>query len=304
MQKVKETTIEDVIFEDNAMMIEHAENWNTDIVPEHEDIDCDDFNDPLNVSEYVCDIFDHCFQDEVKFMSNFRYMENQVEIQDRMRSILIDWLIEVHLKFTLLPETLYLAVNLIDRFLERVGVRKTQLQLVGMTCLFIASKYEEIYPPECNDFVYIAANAYSREDIFEMEQNILNTLNFSLTAPTSLYFLRRFSKAARSDYRAHTLCKYILELSLIDIKMLKYKPSMIAASSVLLARIMLNIDDRWTSTLKYYTRYESGDLSECVRDQAKLIVENQNTKQAAFRKYCLGRFDNVALIKVQEENLP
>lgn len=231
-------------------------------------------------------------------------MENQVEIQDRMRAILIDWLIEVHLKFTLLPETLYLAVNLIDRFLERVGVRKNQLQLVGMTCLFIASKYEEIYPPECNDFVYISANAYSREDIFEMEQKILNTLNFSLTAPTSLYFLRRFSKAARSDYKAHTLCKYILELCLLDIKMLKYKPSMIAASSVLLARIMMGIDELWNSTLQHYTKYEQCELYECVRDQASLIITNQNSKQAAFRKYSLGRFDSVALIKVPQENLP
>lgn len=237
-------------------------------------------------------------------MTDYRYMEKQVEIQERMRTILIDWLVEVHMKFTLLPETLYLAVNLIDRFLEKVSVRKNQLQLVGMTCLFIASKYEEIYPPECNDFVYISANAYTREEIFEMEQKILNTLNFSLTAPTSLYFLRRFSKAARSDYKAHTLCKYILELCLLDMKMLKYKPSMIAASSVLLARIMIGNEQIWTPTLKHYTRYDQTDLYECVREQANLVILNQNSNQAAYRKYSLVRFDSVAQIKVPIGKIP
>jgi G2/mitotic-specific cyclin-B, other len=79
-----------------------------------------------------------------------------------MRSILVDWLIEVHLKFKLLPETLFITVSIIDRFLEKVRVQKSRLQLVGVTALFIASKYEEIYPPELKDFVYITDGAYKK----------------------------------------------------------------------------------------------------------------------------------------------
>lgn len=269
----------------------------------YEDIDESDFDDPQSVSHYVNDIYDHCFDTESSFMANPNYMENQYEIQERMRGILIDWLIEVHLKFELLPETMYLAVNMIDRFLEKVSVRKSQLQLVGMTCLFIAAKYEEIYPPECNDFVYVSANAYTREEIFEMEQKILNTLNFSLTAPTSIYFLRRFSKAARSDYRTHSLCKYILELSLVDMRMLKYKPSMIAAASIILSRIMMDIDEIWTPTLQHYTRYEPNDLIECALCQVDLLKASQTKKQAPFKKYSLSRFNSVALIPVPEEKI-
>lgn len=86
-----------------------------------------------------------------------------------MRAILIDWLIEVHLKFKLLPETLFLTVNLIDRFLEKAIIQRTKLQLVGVTSMLIASKYEEIYAPEVRDFVYITDKAYSKEEILKME---------------------------------------------------------------------------------------------------------------------------------------
>lgn len=232
-------------------------------------------------------------------MARCDYFQNQSEITEKMRAILIDWMLEVHLKFRLLPETMFLAVNLIDRFLERVDVKKSQLQLVGMACLFIASKYEEIYPPECRDFVYIADNAYTREEIFEMEQKILNVLDFALTAPTSLYFLRRFSKAAHSDYKTHTLCKYIIELSLLDLKMLQYKPSEVASASVLLARIMTKQQTLWTPTLEHYTTYRMDNLESCVRDQARLVDQCQHGKlQAAFRKYSHQKFDEVATILV------
>ena len=93
-----------------------------------------------------------------------------------MREILVDWLVEVHLKFKLLPETLYLTVNLIDRFLEKQNVMRNKLQLVGVTAMLIASKYEEIYPPIVTDFVYITDNAYSKKEILEMEEQILVSL--------------------------------------------------------------------------------------------------------------------------------
>lgn len=86
-----------------------------------------------------------------------------------MRAILVDWIIEVHLKFKLMPETLFITVSLIDRFLERVQIKRHNLQLVGVTAMLIASKYEEIYAPEVNDFVYITDNAYTKQQIFEME---------------------------------------------------------------------------------------------------------------------------------------
>ena len=92
-----------------------------------------------------------------------KYMKYQEDINPFMREILTDWLIEVHLKFKLQPETLYLTMNLIDRFLSKTSINRKNLQLVGVTANFIAAKYEEIYPPNVNDFVYISDNAYTRD---------------------------------------------------------------------------------------------------------------------------------------------
>lgn len=119
-------------------------------------------------------------------------MVNQTDINASMREILVDWLIEVHLKFKLLPETLYLTVNLIDRFLEKQIVLRNKLQLVGVTAMLIASKYEEIYPPIVTDFVYITDNAYSKTEILEMEEQILTKLSFGIHFTSQYRFLERF----------------------------------------------------------------------------------------------------------------
>lgn len=105
----------------------------------------------------------------------------QDDISEKMRAILIDWLIEVHLKFKLRHETLFLTVNILDRFLAVQKVARQRLQLVGVTALMLAAKYEEIYPPEVRDYVYICDNAYTREQIVQMEQLILSKLSFRLT---------------------------------------------------------------------------------------------------------------------------
>ena len=110
---------------------------------------------------------------ESLFLPKLGYMKIQPDINDRMRGILIDWLIEVHLKFKLVPETLYLTVNLIDRYLEIDVTSRDKLQLVGVTAMLIACKYEEIYPPEVKDFVYITDNAYTKQEIMDMEYKML-----------------------------------------------------------------------------------------------------------------------------------
>lgn len=122
-------------------------------------------DDPLCTTDYVQDMYD-LFRNKEKITSVLPvYMEEQSHINERMRTILVDWLVEVHLKFKLVPETLYLTVNLIDRYLERQEVTRSCLQLVGVTCLMIASKYEEIYPPGVHDLVYICDRAYTRREV-------------------------------------------------------------------------------------------------------------------------------------------
>ncbi len=147
-------------------------------------VDKNDHEDPQTCSEYAKNIFDWLLQTENKPNNNNyvnpAYMRNQIDINERMRSILIDWLIEVHLKFKLVPESLYLTVNLIDRYLEKEQVNRQKLQLVGVTAMLIACKYEEIYPPIVKDFVYITDNAYTKEEILEQEHRMLRVLDFNI----------------------------------------------------------------------------------------------------------------------------
>eukprot|EP00349_Pseudokeronopsis_sp_Brazil_P011844 CAMPEP_0202979110 /NCGR_PEP_ID=MMETSP1396-20130829/85350_1 /ASSEMBLY_ACC=CAM_ASM_000872 /TAXON_ID= /ORGANISM="Pseudokeronopsis sp., Strain Brazil" /LENGTH=163 /DNA_ID=CAMNT_0049718387 /DNA_START=789 /DNA_END=1280 /DNA_ORIENTATION=- len=156
-----------------------------------------------------------------------------------MRAILVDWLIEVHLKFKLLPETLFLTVNLIDRYLSLVTISRGKLQLVGVTSMLIASKYEEIYAPEVKDFVYITDKAYSAGEILQMEQSILQALDFDLTAPSAYRFLERLIKVVSGDELLFNQARYLIELPLIEYRMLKYTPSNVAASALFLAQKIL-----------------------------------------------------------------
>jgi cyclin B len=120
-----------------------------------EDIDALDRDDPLSVTEYVNDIYAVLREREKQFRIPADYMKEQFDINERMRMILLDWLVEVHLKFRLLTDTLHLAVYIIDRYLSLKQIIRDELQLVGITAMLLASKYEEIYIPECGDFIYI-----------------------------------------------------------------------------------------------------------------------------------------------------
>ena len=145
-----------------------------------DDIDERDAEDPLCATGYVSEMYVLFRENEVASSVRPVYMEGQPHINERMRSILVDWLIEVHLKFKLVPETLYLTINLIDRYLQLKEVSRPKLQLVGVTSLLIASKYEEIYPPELRDLVYICDRAYTRQDVSKTEPTP------SLLAPSPL----------------------------------------------------------------------------------------------------------------------
>ena len=162
-----------------------------------EEIDRAQEDDPQQVAEYCRPIIKHLQSVETENLPSQAYMGRQGDINEKMRGILVDWIIEVHLRFKLLPETLFLTVNLIDRYLEKTQIMRTRLQLVAVAALLIASKYEEIYVPDLKDFVFISDNAYTREEIIEMERSMLVKLEFSITTPSSYRFLQRFAKVAK-----------------------------------------------------------------------------------------------------------
>jgi len=170
-------------------------------------------------------------------------MDQQADINAKMRAILVDWLVEVHMKFRLVPDTLYLCINLIDRYCSHVSVARSKLQLVGVTALLIACKYEEIYPPEVRDCVYITDRAYNRQEVLDMEQDILQRLRFKITVPTAYPFLLRFLNMTKASQLSRIAANYYMERTLQEHDLLKFKPSVVAASAVVLALNNPDISD-------------------------------------------------------------
>jgi len=228
-------------------------------------------------------------------------MAHQSDINEKMRAILIDWLVEVHLKFKLMPETMFLTVNLIDRFLERKLVVRQKLQLVGVTAMLLASKYEEIYAPEVRDFVYITDRAYNREQILAMESAMLSTLQFNLTCPTQLHFINRYIKASRvaDDHgKLKYLVRYYVERTLQEFSMLKYLPSMVAASAVNMAMRSLAVG-AWDATMTHSTGYSEEELMNCVRDMEGILqYASTSNLQAVRKKYAVARYREVSSVSL------
>ncbi|XP_025780181.1 G2/mitotic-specific cyclin-B1 isoform X3 [Puma concolor] len=157
------------------------------------------------------------------------------------------------------------------RQLENNCVPKKMLQLVGVTAMFIASKYEEMYPPEIGDFAFVTDNTYTKHQIRQMEMKILRSLNFGLGRPLPLHFLRRASKIGEVDVEQHTLAKYLMELTMLDYDMVHFPPSQIAAGAFCLALKILD-NGEWTPTLQHYLSYTEESLLNVMQHLAKNIV--------------------------------
>ena len=235
-ERVTVETKEEVIVEPPKLETDAANNASMAAVA---DLDAEDIDDPLMVAEYVVEIFEYLQELEVATMPNPEYMDHQENLEWHLRGVLVDWLIEVHTRFHLLPETIFLAVNIIDRFLSARVVELDKLQLVGITAMFIASKYEEVLSPHVQNFKHVADDGFSEEEILKAERFVLAALNYDLSYPNPMNFLRRISKADNYDIQTRTLGKYLLEISLLDHRFMKYHPSHIAAASMYLSRLIL-----------------------------------------------------------------
>jgi G2/mitotic-specific cyclin 1/2 len=206
-----------------------------------------------------------------------------------MRTTLIDWLLQVHLRYHMLPETLWIAINLVDRFLSVRVVSLQKLQLVGVTAMFIASKYEEILAPGVEEFVYMTENGYTKEEILKGERIILQTLDFSVSSYCSPYsWVRRISKADDYDIQTRTLSKFLMEVTLLDHRFLRCKPSMIAAIGMYVARRMLGGD--WNDAFVFYSNYTERQLVPAAILLCERLTETGFDKVYVYKKYSNKKF--------------
>ena len=230
-------------------------------------------------------------------------MYDQPDINDKMRGILIDWLVDVHKKFKMVPETLFLSVYIVDKYLEKHHVQRSKLQLVGVAATFISSKYEVIYPPHISDFVEITNRTYSKHEIIDMESMIMKSLDFNLTRPSSLRFFDRWTQILRiqeSD-KMYQLGRYLLELGLVDYKFTKYLPSNMAASALYLAMKIFGKNDFWNGTISYHSKYDEKDVRTCAKDLCMVLQKQgdmSSNLQAVKRKFSAANYQEISNISL------
>ena len=250
---------------------------------------------PQLVEEYFDEIYDTLKSTELEHLPEKDYMSKRTDITSKMRSILLDWLVEVHMKYKLKPETLYITTNIIDRYLSIKDIKRTKLQLVGVTSMFIASKYEDIYPPEVSDFAYITDNAYTKKEILKMEIDILSTLNFNITFPTQYKFIEIYKRILNFDDKTFCFSWYCLELCLIDYKMIKYKPSFLAACAVFCAYRLLDLDERGVPEKLGFCYAE---MKSCCLEICGLIDDQKRSNlRGIYKKFSLEKYYKIAHMK-------
>ncbi|KAL5640256.1 hypothetical protein ACGC1H_007505 [Rhizoctonia solani] len=249
-----------------------------------DDLDAEDGDDPTMVAEYVAEIFEYMKELEVRTMPNPVYMSAQPDLTWEMRGILMDWIIQVHSRFRLLPETLFLATNIIDRFLSMRIVSLVKLQLVGITGLFVASKYEEIMAPSVQNFLKVSDSGYSEQEILQAEKYILRTIGWDLSYPNPMSWLRRASKADAYDVQTRTMAKFLVEVSVVEEKLLKCTPSLLSAASLWLARLILDREE-WNANLEHYSGYSEEALLPCANIMLNYIVQPPSAHESLWKKY-------------------
>jgi G2/mitotic-specific cyclin-B, other len=276
---------------------------------EVDDIDARDADNAVLCSTYVEAMYEGFWETEAQFQVSPDYLDRQPYINTKMRAVLIDWLVDVHLKFKMVPETLYLTVNILDRYLEKHEVRKSKLQLIGVASILLAAKYEEIYPPEIQELVFITDNAYNAREIIETEAIVMKALDYNLTVPTIHTFLCRYLKAAHADRTMVQMACYLAERSLQEYSTLKYPSSLIAAKAIHSARMSLRRHP-WSPTLVHYTRYDEPDMEACGHDmreylKAAVAAVAANTSSpgnalqtAVARKYSGSKFGGVSRMPI------
>lgn len=262
-------------------------------------IDQDVITYPEYVSEYANNIYKYLLEQESSFYTiGDYYTTSQPYLTTDMRLTLVEWLIEIQTEFGLRQDTLFLGVNIMDRYtFKEHNIAREKYQLVGATSLWIASKFEEITAPMAEDFVRKFVDFHTIEQFFELEKNIMHKLGFRMNAPLSCHFLRRVSHCMESDNIIHNMAKYIIELCLIDYNMsTSFYPSMLASSASFIAhKVQQQVP--WNNTATHYMGITYDTLQPCVLQMSQMLTKIHKSKHPnVYSKYTHNSLYNASLI--------
>ena len=246
-----------------------------------------DKEDPCFCLEYAKDIYEHLRTLEVRHRLGVDYIDAQHFICPQMRTVVVDWMVCVQVRFQLLQDTLFLSVTLLDRFLAVHPILKEELQLVAITALLLASKYEEVCALQVADLVYVTDNSYTASHVHAMESLMLKALDYFLGTPTATCFLRWYSRVAQLSVEAHTMAKFLVELGVTQYFVHRYLPSMLAAAAICFStRLIQENSCKWTIDLEHFVGYSESDLRPCMRWLSRQVLAIPTARhQAVSKKY-------------------
>lgn len=223
----------------------------------------------------------------------------QPQVNVGMRAILVDWLVQVHYEWKFSPETLFLTVEALDRFLCcGTVILRSELQIVGVVCMFIVSKYMDCSSRTASDWVWITAKAYTEMELLAKEREILAALQFQIVVPTALGFLKHYAAVVDCEQTCFCLAQYLLELGLVDydLGIADRKPSLRAAGALYLSRELLGEQLVWPFQVAELAKVSDEDLKSCVQSMKSLldVAPNSNSFAEVYRKFSDQRFRAVA----------
>ncbi|RMX65653.1 hypothetical protein DD238_006931 [Peronospora effusa] len=259
---------------------------------------------PGTMDEYGCSIYESLRAREHRYHVTEDIFAKQQSVRPKMRAVLVDWLVEVHQRFELEAQTLYLTVNYVDRYLAQISVNSQRFQLVGVAALLIASKFEEIYPCDMDDLLYICERSYSKTDLVDCERDLLNVLKFNLAVPSVSsflgYYLEHFEE---EDKLIGQLANYFGECSLLDFRFgATYEPSIVACACLLAAYCYIENQTPnlvWNYRLVELTGYAVEAIVPCTQDLSSILIQPTELTAAA-TKYSSIEFGEVACLLLDD----
>ncbi|EGR29502.1 n-terminal domain protein [Ichthyophthirius multifiliis] len=254
----------------------------------------ENYKNPQQVLEYRSEIIQNLYKKETEIIIFNSYFSFQYDITDCMRTILIDWLVLVNFKFNLLPETLYLTVHIIDKYLSRKQIQRQKLQLLGISALFIACKYEEIYPPSLQDICNSIKGIFYKGQILQMEGDIIQSLNFEITFPSIFRFCEYFCCFFNFQDQEKFLAFYFCELALLEIAFQQFRGSVVGFSACFLSLKILKNECLWnfSGNMEIHEELNEDRVRCCVKQivQLERKIEDNFQYQNIKKKYSQNQF--------------
>ena len=253
------------------------------------------------LDDYGEDIFKNIKKDERMNVCDYSSkdlfrLQDKKFINARNRGIIFQWLVKNNHKWKLNDDTIFMAMNILDRYISKYKVENSEFQLVAISSYLIASKYEDIYPPYIDELSQICNFIYTNDDIIRKEYEILSGLNFDILYNSSYKFLTFLhSIADKENMQLFYLAQFILELSLENIEILEYSQSKRACAALFLAKKIMQINRSWND-LRFYYDYNENEIKTIQKKMIILLnnVIKNKTKNSVFEKFESSRYKSVS----------